>query len=324
MTGDAKGGQASLIALDWGTSALRAYLMDCDGAVLDARSNNCGIQNLPQPGEVGFEKAFSDIRAGWPEGLPVIAGGMVGSAQGWKEAPYILCPADFTQLADASVRVTTAIGEDVVIAPGMICRPGHGQPDVMRGEEIQIAGALAQNPKLGVNAEFLLPGTHSKWVRVSRGRVVDFTTYMTGELFSVLARHSILGRLMSETPAERNATAAAFVEGVAASAAEPDRLQHLLFGVRTRGLTGDLAGNVLSEYLSGLLIGNEMAAGLGRRTDPDAPLILIGEQALCDRYQKALRVLGGPPAEYIDDASPSGLYLVARKAGLLKAASLSG
>nr|WP_272214283.1 2-dehydro-3-deoxygalactonokinase [Marinicella sp. W31]MDC2879154.1 2-dehydro-3-deoxygalactonokinase [Marinicella sp. W31] len=187
-----------------------------------------------------------------------------------------------------------------------------------------MAGALAQHPKFGVNAEFLLPGTHSKWVRVSKGKVVDFTTYMTGELFSVLARHSILGRLMSETPAEWNAAAAAFAEGVAASAAEPDRLQHLLFGVRTRGLTGDLAGNVLREYLSGLLIGNEMAASLERRADADAPLILIGEQALCRRYQDALRILDCPPAEYVDDASSSGLYLVAGKAGLLKAASLSG
>ncbi|AJY44545.1 2-dehydro-3-deoxygalactonokinase [Martelella endophytica] len=320
MTSNWKEGQASLIALDWGTSALRAYLMNFDGAVLETRSSDCGIQNLAKPGGAGFEKAFSDIRDGWPAGLPVIAGGMVGSAQGWKEAPYIDCPADFTQLADASVHVTTETGEQVVIAPGMIYRPDHGQPDVMRGEEIQIAGALAQNPTLGVNTVFLLPGTHSKWVRVSQGRVVDFDTYMTGELFSVLKRHSILGRLMSETPSKGEAAGRAFEKGLAVSAADPDRLQHLLFGVRTHGLAGDLAGNVLSDYLSGLLIGNEIAASLARRTDPGVPLVLIGEQALCRRYQEALQVFGCPPADYIDNASASGLYLVACKAGLIKAA----
>ena len=149
----------------------------------------------------GSSRVFAEICGEWLSrypGLPVVAGGMVGSAQGWAEAPYVPCPADTATLAGRAVTVESAAGVRLLIAPGVIFDPPDANPDVMRGEEIQIAGALADHPEFGPRACVALPGTHSKWVQVSDGRIARFATYMTGELFAVLSRHSILGRLMPE------------------------------------------------------------------------------------------------------------------------------
>lgn len=316
MTEAAKTGQGSLIALDWGTSSLRAFLMDADGSILDKHASGHGIQKLPLPGKQGFEKALADIRQGWPR-VPVIAGGMVGSAQGWKEAPYLPCPADSTQLARAAVRVSIGSGEEMLIAPGMAYLPCGGQPDVMRGEEIQIAGALAAFPDLGVNTIFVLPGTHSKWVEVVNGRVRRFSTYMTGEIYAVMVHHSILGRLMSETPPQPEDATKAFREGVATAAKDPAQLQHSLFSARTLGLTGRMTGDLLRDYLSGLLIGNEIAASRAKWQRPGAPLVLIGEPQLCRRYAEALGAFGVEPAQHIENSAPLGLFHLASEAGLL-------
>lgn len=313
----------ALLALDWGTSSLRAFLLGADGSILASRASAHGIQNLPQPGEAGFRHAFAEIATAWlaaHPGLPVVAGGMVGSAQGWREAPYVSCPADLQTLAAQGVQIESGIaGVSLLIAPGLIHRPADAAPDVLRGEEIQIAGALALHPEWATHARMVLPGTHSKWVEVRGGSVQCFSTYMTGELFAVLARHSILGRLFTEADATPEEARAAFAQGLAAArSARPGDLGHQLFAVRTLGLTQQLAPAALKEYLSGLLIGHELVSGLADAA-PETPLLLIGDPALCQRYVQALALLDRPPAAVLDNTAPAGLLDFARAAGLLRA-----
>lgn len=324
-----------LIALDWGTSTLRAFLLGDDAAVLDQHAAGYGIQNLPAPGgRGGFEAAFAQVAgdwlARWPT-LPVVACGMVGSAQGWKEAPYVACPADVQALAAHAVRAQATANKDLWLAPGLRFDPpeesSDDAPDVMRGEEMQIAGAMQLQPLLSARAHFVLPGTHSKWARVEAGRVLDFATFMTGELYALLCRHSILGRLMprAEGGADGSesldsARRAAFDRGLrAARASRPGELGHQLFAVRTLGLTGRLAPPLLGEYLSGLLIGHELICGLAMSKTAGAPLVLIGDAALTGRYVDAFAQMGVRVDAVLDNTAPQGVWSFAQAAGLLVA-----
>lgn len=313
-----------LVALDWGTSNLRAYLMSADGAVVETRRAARGILHLPAPAEAkGFEQAFAEIAGDWVGSDPavaVVAGGMVGSAQGWIEAPYARAPADVRSLAAHGVRIPSGLGPDVHVAPGVIFDPPDREPDVMRGEEIKIAGAVAAEPSLGERACFVLPGTHSKWAFVQERRIVSFATYMTGELYAVLREHSILGRLMSES-ADAGASAPGFERGLeAARASSPGDLAHQLFAVRTLGLTGRLPRNALADYLSGLLVGHEVVSALAASRaarGAGAPLVLLGDAALCRRYADALKTFGAAADAQLDDTAPRGLWEFARASGLL-------
>jgi len=314
-----------LLALDWGTSSLRAFLMDAAGTVVAQRASAHGIQNLPVAGIAGFERAFAELCSDWLgrwSGLPVVASGMVGSAQGWKEAPYVTCPADAQSLASQAASVDSALGVQMLIAPGVVFTPADGAPDVIRGEEIQIAGALAEHPAWSSQTCMAMPGTHSKWVRIKDGRIVGFATYMTGELFAVLCKHSILGRLMPDSaPADAAAADAAFAAGVqAARDSRPGDLPHQLFATRTLGLMRHLPPDVLKDYLSGLLIGHELVSGSIRMQEAlegDTPLLLVGEGALCRRYGQALGILGIKPAAQIGNTAPRGLFQFAIAAGLI-------
>jgi 2-dehydro-3-deoxygalactonokinase len=314
-----------LLALDWGTSSLRAYLMSSTGAVLDMRHAPRGILHLPAPRDAGgFEQAFAEIAGDWLRRCPtlrVVAGGMVGSAQGWIEAPYSRAPADVRTLAARGVRVPSGLGPDVLIAPGVIFDAPDRSPDVMRGEEIQIAGAVAAEPSLAECTCFVLPGTHSKWVVVEEQRIVSFATHMTGELYAVLREHSILGRLMSNEPADPAAADLAFARGLAAAReSSPGDLASQLFATRTLGLTGRLPNNALADYLSGLLVGHELVSALAasRTTrEAGAPLVLIGDSALCRRYARALQVFDTAVHAELENTAPRGLWEFARAAELL-------
>ena len=191
----------------------------------------------------------------------------------------------------------------------------------MRGEEIKIAGAVAIEPLLGKRAWFVLPGTHSKWAFVQEQRIESFATYMTGELYAVLREHSILGRLMSTEPVDEGAAALAFETGLeAARTSSPGDLGHQLFTVRTLGLTGRLPRNALADYLSGLLVGHELVSALAasRATrEAGAPLVLLGDAALCRRYARALKTFGAPLHSQLDDTAPRGLFEFARASGML-------
>jgi 2-keto-3-deoxy-galactonokinase len=218
---------------------------------------------------LAFDAACGDWLDAQP-GLPVIACGMVGSAQGWSEAAYRNTPADVASLGQALHTVRSLRGVDVHIVPGVIEQVGL--PNVMRGEETQVLGVL-QN--LSASGEFLigLPGSHSKWVEVVDGCITHFDTFMTGELFAVLSQHSILGRT------QRSAgqfEADAFDRGVqvALSADGQRGVLSTLFSARTLGLTGELAPDQQPDYLSGLLIGHELAGLPGAAKHK--PIILIG------------------------------------------------
>ncbi len=323
--------EPALLALDWGISSLRAFLMDRRGKVMVQRANDHGIQNLPEQGVRGFELAFAELCGEWMgrwPGLPVVAGGMVGSAQGWKEAPYVVCPADTQVLATCTVSVDSGLGVPILIAPGVMYDPADAAPDVMRGEEIQISGALAERPEWSAQACMALPGTHSKWVRIEDGRIERFATYMTGELFAVLSRHSILARLISEPgPINSGEANAAFVKGIeAAKESRPGDLPHQLFATRSLGLTHRLPNSVLKNYLSGLLIGHELVSGLSRMGGSLAsgtPLVLIGEAALIQHYVRGLGALGVKPAAWLENTAPQGLFRFAVAAGLVTPSELA-
>lgn len=313
-----------LLALDWGTSSLRAFLM-AQGNVIESRQSGHGIQHLPLPGTPGYEKAFAEMAGDWlsrwPE-LPVVASGMVGSAQGWKEAPYVRCPANIHTLAECSIPVATGLGPELLIAPGVLYDEPGELPDVMRGEEIQIAGALLMNPQWAARSCMLLPGTHSKWAYIENGKIVRFTTYLTGELFAVLCKHSILGRLMpADSDRRAQPEAAAFAMGLATARAGGSDLSHQIFGARTLGLTGRVPPEGLAGYLSGLLIGHELAAGLASAGDlSSTPLIVIGAPELCERYTRSLQAMGKVADAVLENTAPVGLWSLAQAAGLLGAA----
>jgi len=312
-----------LLALDWGTSSLRAFLMH-DGKVIDTRHSAHGIQHLPLPGRAGFEQAFAAIAGDWvrrwPQ-LPVVASGMVGSAQGWREAPYVRCPATVKALAEQNTTVASGLGQEVLIAPGVLYDEAGELPDVMRGEEIQIAGALLHNPQWSDRSCILLPGTHSKWAQIEDGKIVRFATYLTGELFAVLSAHSILGRLLpAATEVKGETDVAAFELGLAsARRSGPGELSHQLFGTRTLGLTGRLAPAALADYLSGLLIGHELVSGLAAAGNELAavPLVMIGEPSLCQRYVRSLEYMDQAVSAVLDNTAPVGLWNFAGAAHLL-------
>jgi len=293
------------VALDWGSSSLRAYLLGEGGKILDRRAEPWGILQLP---DRDFEGAFHRITEGWSSGagsLPAIASGMIGSAQGWVGAAYVDLPGGAEQLARELAPVP---GAPLRIVPGLAQR-GHS-PDVMRGEETQIVGALTLQPDIA-GGLVVLPGTHSKWVRLAGELVREFTTYMTGELFAVLRAHSILGRLAPTGAADSDPGSPAFARGVLAAQRSADGLAPLLFSARASVLVGDLPAGESLEFLSGLLIGDELRAGLDAGQTPAA---LIGDPALCARYVAAFEQLGITGVPILSDAAPAGLWAIAQHA----------
>lgn len=311
-----------LIALDWGTTSLRGFLMQ-GAKVVQARQSGQGIQHLPVAGPAGFEQAFAEIVGDWVRQWPtikIVASGMVGSRQGWFEAPYIACPADIDALAQSLVLVPSGLGPAIAIAPGVLFDEAGSLPDVMRGEEIQIAGVLSESSQWALRSCIVLPGTHSKWVRVEGGKICQFSTYMTGELFAVLCTHSILGRLLPEIRKPRDEPdGAAFELGLAqAQRSRPGDLAHQIFATRTLGLTGRFPHSSLADYLSGLLIGSELISGLAHSCElTTTPLVMIGEPALCQRYAQAFSYLGQPIAAVLDNTAPRGLWNFAVAANLI-------
>lgn len=293
-----------LIALDWGTSSLRAMLLDGGGAVVERRERDWGILSLPQG---GFAGACAAITEGWPA-VPAIACGMVGSAQGWREVPYVAAPAGIDAIASRLVRIAPAGGPVLHLVPGVSGRDAAGAPNVMRGEETQVMGAGVETGLV------LLPGTHSKWVRLEGGRITGFDTFMTGELFAVLRGHSILGRAVPADGATAPLCRDAFTRGLAAARASHQGIAPLLFSTRALVLSRQIRAEESLDYLSGLLIGDELRAGLA--TGGRAPCTLIGSAALVERYRTGLKLFGAPAAREVEDAAASGLWRIAQAAGI--------
>jgi 2-dehydro-3-deoxygalactonokinase len=303
-----------LVALDWGSTRLRAWLLGEHGAILAERQDASGASTL-SGGPAAFEQALAGLAADWLDlTLPVLACGMVGSAHGWREVPYVACPARLDDLHERLVEVKAG-ATTVGIVPGLIDDPIGGTPDVMRGEETQVLGLAKAWPGLGARACVLMPGTHSKWVQLTDGVVTGFRTRMTGEAYALLRRHSVLARQMSaeDTPLDREA----FVAGVAAARdAHGCDLLAQLFSVRTLALTRRRPAQEMPDLLSGLLIGHELVAGL---RSAEGPLALVGEAALCSRYALALDALEVPAVTMHPNTACIGLWQLAVQAGWVQA-----
>jgi len=273
------------LAVDWGTTNLRAWVVGRDGAALDGRDFPLGVSRL-QPGEAPRRFAETVRPALKAERLPALMCGMVGSNLGWREVPYLDCPADLRALAANLCRLA---GEDppTMIVPGLRARRADGTPDVMRGEEVQVLGWAAGKPERRRGRRLVChPGTHAKWVRVVEGRVDHFVTAMTGELFDLLCKYSVLQ--VRESPDDPDA----FDEGLEA-AGDGAALAARLFTARARVVGGDMPAERVRPYLSGLLIGAEVAATPALvGAEAGEPVALIGDLRLCGLYRRALEARG--------------------------------
>ena len=286
-----------LIAVDWGTSSLRAARIAGDGRVLEERSSARGILTVPAG---GFPQVLQDTCGDWLAGGSLcLVSGMAGSRQGWREAPYCACPAGFDELGRSLLWIAP---KQIAIVPGLSCEAG-GVPDVMRGEEVQVFGAIDLLARR--DATFVLPGTHSKWVRVVDGRVQSFATFMSGEFYALLRQHSILARTMDADDTTLHEDA--FVQGVR-QAQDSGSLLRSAFSARTLALFEKMPAQALPSYLSGLVIGEEL-----RLRDADAKsVVLIGSPALTERYALALRTVGCDSTRLGSEATWRGLWALAR------------
>ena len=273
----------SWVAVDWGTSNLRAYLMGSDGAVLAELQSDQGMGSLTPD---AFEPVLLDLLADYlPENgaLPVLCCGMVGARQGWQEAPYTTTPCKAAGAAQPVVAPTVDPRLSVRILPGV----SQASPaDVMRGEETQIAGFLARFPKF--DGVLCLPGTHSKWVRISAEEIVSFQTFMTGELFDLLTQHSVLRHAFTTDAMDL----AAFRDAVDSAMSRPQAIASRLFAIRAEGLLNNQEPEVARGQLSGYLLGMELAAARPYWLGMD--VAIIGAPALSGLYQEALSAQGCP------------------------------
>lgn len=303
-----------MIAIDWGTTSLRGALLDDQGRVREERAAPRGILSVPAG---GFPAVFDELFGDWmsqPGQLALMAG-MVGSQQGWKEAPYCPCPADAQHIAQSLAWLEPG---RIAIVPGLSCQapglPDHPLlptvPDVMRGEETQILGALAATGLR--DATLVLPGTHSKWARVRDAHIEGFHTAMTGEIYALLREHSILARTLPPAGQAAPADDEAFDLGVTL-ALEGEGLLHTAFSVRTLALFRQLPAQRLPDYLSGLVIGEEI-----RHQAPAASeaVLLVGATALTRRYQRALAQAGMTARSLDAGVTWTGLWQLARQLDL--------
>jgi 2-dehydro-3-deoxygalactonokinase len=293
-----RSGAAAFVAVDWGTSSFRGWLMAADGTPL---AHSRGSEGMLRCANAGFAPVLRDhlTKLGAPEGLPVLICGMAGARQGWREAPYLETPTRLDALHEGAVRVDAA--GDIRILPG-VAQKDPARPDVMRGEETQILGAIERD----FTGLICIPGTHSKWIEIEAGAIAEFTTYMTGELFSVIAQHSILAHAVDTAVSPAGATQA-FRDGLDTARAAPAELTASLFRLRAAQLLGFEQRADGAARLSGLLIGTEIAAAT-RRHGARQPLRLLAAGPLGHLYETALADAGFDVARVdVEQAARLGL-----------------
>ena len=306
------GERVRFIVVDWGTTRFRAYLVDGDRIVARTESEE-GVSALSAgQHQAVFQKWCGAWLAEAPD-LPVALVGMVGSREGWVEAPYALCPAGPPDIARAMIEVDLGGGRVGRIVPGLACEPAPGAVDVMRGEETLALGA-------GVGDGLIcLPGTHPKGVEMKEGRIARFATYFTGEMYALLRHHSMVGR-----PAAEPEDPAGFDLGLDAAERNSGRagarvgLLHLIFGARAATVTGRLPAAALGPYISGLLTGDEINGALSQFQKPET-LTVIADRPRAEIFTKALARHGvgavvKPPVEAL--VAGLGRILAARPAGM--------
>lgn len=278
------------IAVDWGTSNLRAYLLDQEGNSLDQRESNKGILNVV-PGQ--FETVLTNLVGDWlTQGLPILMAGMVGSRTGWQEVDYQTCPLSLDTLGEKLHWLETGLDCPVAIVPGLQGRGVSGCNDIMRGEETQLLGVLdwLQSQQSDEDVLCCMPGTHCKWVRIEQGQIKQFSTTFSGELFANINRDSSLVRGL---PSSETLDVEAFKLGLATSQQQGGLLHHL-FSVRSNYISNELSPDQVRDYLSGVVIGHDVMDMLKAIPDQTetaqkaGKVHLIGSRGLCDRYAIAL------------------------------------
>lgn len=286
-----------LLGIDWGTSNRRAYLVGPGGACLDSRSDDQGMLAARPDFGPSLAALLADMEIG--ANVPVVASGMIGSAQGWKETPYLDASVPLEDLPRHLVPVRDdASGRACLLVPGYVERRAEGEVDVIRGEEMQLLGAVAMGRRDGW---FVLPGTHSKWVRLEDGVIRHISTFMTGEFFATLGKQGTLAPLM-EGPDDD----AAFAAGVDA-ARRRALLTNALFGVRARVVTGAMPAAQTRSFVSGLLIGAELLAAMDLTGNRPGPVVSIGALRLQGYYARAGTQLGIA----FDPLDPDAVYRAA-------------
>lgn len=282
-----------MIGVDWGTTSCRAYRVQ-NGRVLDRRAAPAGILQI---GRNKFASTLQDLVGPWlskGEGRVLLAG-MIGSRGGWVETGYVPCPASPRELARMLVTVPFD-GASVRLVPGVSSMDQSGVPEFIRGEEAQIFGTDIES---GI---VCLPGSHSKWVQVAGGRIVSFTTFLTGEVFAALRAHTILARSIAEGPLDQSA----FDSGVARSA-DSGGLLHHLFGIRALSLVGRLGQSSAGSYLSGLVVGHEVRQALTEGSQ----VHVIGAPDLAKSYARAIQMCGGFSRIWSEETAAVGLNRIA-------------
>ena len=275
----------TIVGINWGSSNFRAFHIGADGNLLDSIEQPSGIASLTREQMVAL---VAEVATRWPEAQRIYACGMVGSNIGWSDAGYVMCPVAPDGLASALHDVR--IGEVTVsIVPGLACRrSADGAPDIMRGEETELFGLLASHrlPSRGVVA---LPGTHTKWVRMEHGRVAEFMTAMSGEIFDRLTAAGLLASIV-DGPA---GAGEAFRDGVRNGYSGALGLGTLLFGARAKVIRGELARADGASYLRGMLIGAEIADAIALFPEAaHATVPLVGSGPVCALYAEALAIVG--------------------------------
>jgi 2-dehydro-3-deoxygalactonokinase len=296
--------ESTPIVVDWGTSNFRAYRFSGDGRITDRHQADAGILTITNG---DFEAALErEIGSWFGNGSDIMLSGMITSRNGWVETPYSQTPATLDHLAGSAVIRMSARGARLQFLPGVATLTPL--PDVMRGEEIQVYGAIEPHE----TATVVLPGTHSKWVRVKDGALSGFRTFMTGEMYALLKGHSILGRLIPDGGAVFDENA--FLAGVEMAKSETSiSLLNDIFTTRAGALLEAFPADQIADRLSGILLGHEIKAGQGLHQS--GRLVLVGEETLTKRYALAFHVFGQRPVIGPEHATVEGF----RRLSALKA-----
>ncbi|MCF1711133.1 2-dehydro-3-deoxygalactonokinase [Tabrizicola sp. J26] len=299
----------ALIAIDWGTTSFRAWKISAAGEAVGEIITSSGILSVK---DGAYDAVFEGLLGEWLDanpGVPVIASGMITSRTGWVETTYAPLPTGVHALAGELRAHVTSRGRVIHFVTGTAVNPADGLPDVMRGEETEVIGHLAASEDK--DALIVLPGTHSKWVHAEKGVITGFETFMTGELYAVLLGHSILGRLMADGPSRPES----FRDGVEVARTSGSILGKL-FSARSKVLFNRLRPDEVAEYLSGMLIGEEVRTGL-TRYGVERPITVVGRGDLAERYLVALTLCGARARTAEPGMARHGLYRIAQHAGLV-------
>ena len=305
----------ALIAVDWGSSSFRGYLLSSNGDLLDRVAGPAGILTVS---DSDFAHVLRTMCAAWIAklpSLPILMCGMIGSRQGWQEAEYVSGDIGAAELAAASALIKGGPGI-IRIVPGVKAVAFDGGPDVMRGEETILVGAFSSGAS--ETALYCMPGTHSKWVSASNGRIGSFSTFLTGELFAMLSERSVLSDLIGDGKATTDELRKrSFVQGLR-MAEEQAHLTHQLFSIRAMALTEPVATCVVEEVLSGLLIGTELMSVSRRVKEYSGAITLLASGSNLERYSRALKYMGHEAVVHdAEIACISGLYSIAVSLGLV-------